>query len=223
MSGSFESVQWNACVQRLDLGLHSNPKEFLGNGVRTRVNFKRQIPSIGGKNLLRGESNPRRCIKQDSEPNTLPTELFRPPFLYVYPFSVHADTFSVSLRLIFPFPFAYPLSFSPFIVSVFLRLPFQFLYIYPFSFFLCLPFQFPYAYPFSFFTYILSVSLHNIYILSVSLHISFQFLYIYPFSFFTYTLSVSLAYLFSFFTYILSVSLHISFQFLYIYPFSFFT
>ena len=31
------------------------------------------------KILLRGESNPRRCIKQDSEPNTLQTELFRPP------------------------------------------------------------------------------------------------------------------------------------------------
>ena len=27
---------------------------------------------------LRGGSNPQRCIKQDSEPNTLPTELFRP-------------------------------------------------------------------------------------------------------------------------------------------------
>ena len=28
---------------------------------------------------LRGGSNPRRCISQDSEPNTLPTERFRPP------------------------------------------------------------------------------------------------------------------------------------------------
>ena len=31
------------------------------------------------KNLRGGGSNPRRCIKQDSEPNTLPTELFWPP------------------------------------------------------------------------------------------------------------------------------------------------
>ena len=38
MSASFESVQWNACVHRLDLGLYSHPKEFLGNGVSTRVN-----------------------------------------------------------------------------------------------------------------------------------------------------------------------------------------
>ena len=30
MSGSFESMQWNACVHRLDLGLYSHPKEFLG-------------------------------------------------------------------------------------------------------------------------------------------------------------------------------------------------
>ena len=42
MSGSFESVRWNACVHRLDLGLYSHPKElflfvgffgvFLGGG-----------------------------------------------------------------------------------------------------------------------------------------------------------------------------------------------
>ena len=70
------SVWWNACVQKLDLGLYSYPKEFWGNGVRTHVNSK-------GKNLLfwklRGRSKPRRCLMQDSEPNTLPTELFRPP------------------------------------------------------------------------------------------------------------------------------------------------
>ena len=29
-SGSFESMWWNACVHRLDLGLYSHPKEFLG-------------------------------------------------------------------------------------------------------------------------------------------------------------------------------------------------
>ena len=30
MSGSFESVRWNAYVYRLDLGLYSDPKTFLG-------------------------------------------------------------------------------------------------------------------------------------------------------------------------------------------------
>ena len=71
MSESFESVGCNACVHRLDLGLYCQPKEFWGNGVRIHVNSK-------GKILLRGGWNPRRCIKQDSEPNTLPTELSRP-------------------------------------------------------------------------------------------------------------------------------------------------
>ena len=40
MSGSFESVKWNACVHRLDLSLYSHPKEFAGNVVRTNVNSK---------------------------------------------------------------------------------------------------------------------------------------------------------------------------------------
>ena len=46
-SGSFESVRWNACVYRLDLGLYSHPKEFWGNGVWTHVNSKGKIPSTG--------------------------------------------------------------------------------------------------------------------------------------------------------------------------------
>ena len=40
MSGSFGSVRWNECVHRLDLGLYSHPKQFLGNGVRNHVNSK---------------------------------------------------------------------------------------------------------------------------------------------------------------------------------------
>ena len=35
-------------MHRLDLGLYSHPKEFLGYGVRTHVNSKRNIPSTGG-------------------------------------------------------------------------------------------------------------------------------------------------------------------------------
>ena len=71
MLASFESVRWNACVHRLDLGLYSHPKEFLGNGVRTHVKSMGKIPSTG-KLLPREGSNPQRCIKQDSKPNTLP-------------------------------------------------------------------------------------------------------------------------------------------------------
>ena len=74
----FESVPWNACVYRLNLGLYSHPKEFCGTGVRTSVNSKGKIPSFG-KMLLRGGSNPWHCITQDSKPNTLPPELFQPP------------------------------------------------------------------------------------------------------------------------------------------------
>ena len=42
MSGSFESVRWNACVHRLDLSLFSHPEEFLEKGVRTHVNSERK-------------------------------------------------------------------------------------------------------------------------------------------------------------------------------------
>ena len=70
-SVSFESVGWNACEHRLDLGLYSHPKEFWANGVRTHVYCKGKIPSIG-KILRWGVSNPGHCIKQDSKPNALP-------------------------------------------------------------------------------------------------------------------------------------------------------
>ena len=61
MSGSFQSVRWNACVHRLDLGLCSHPKELLGNRVRTHVNSKGKILICW---RLRAGSNPRRCITQ---------------------------------------------------------------------------------------------------------------------------------------------------------------
>ena len=76
-SGSFECVPWNACVHRLDLGLYSHPKESLGSGIRIHIKSKGKILSTG-KILTRGESNSRRCIKQDSKPNTLPTSYSGP-------------------------------------------------------------------------------------------------------------------------------------------------
>ena len=86
MPGSVEYLRRNACVHRLDLGLYSQSKEVFfffwwgrggggGGGrdrVRSHVHSKGKIPSTG-KILLRGGSNPRRYIKQDSEPETLPT------------------------------------------------------------------------------------------------------------------------------------------------------
>ena len=44
MSESFESVQWNVYVHRLDLGLYSHPKGFWGNGVRAHVKSKGKNP-----------------------------------------------------------------------------------------------------------------------------------------------------------------------------------
>ena len=37
-------MRWYACVHRLDLMLHSHPKEFWWNGVRTHVNSKGNNP-----------------------------------------------------------------------------------------------------------------------------------------------------------------------------------
>ena len=65
-------------MHRLALGLYSHPKEFLGNGVRTHVNCEGKTSS-NGKILPRGGWNPQHCLKQDSEPNTLPTEPFGSP------------------------------------------------------------------------------------------------------------------------------------------------
>ena len=73
MSRSIESVRWNACRHRLDLGLYSHLKEFWGNGVRTHINSE-EIPSTR-KIFLRGGSNPWRCIKQQWAQHTT-NELF---------------------------------------------------------------------------------------------------------------------------------------------------
>ena len=76
MSGPFQSLRWNACVHRLELGIYSHSKDFWGNGVRTHIKSKGEKKTLSRK--VRGGSNRWRCIMQDSEPNTIPTELFRP-------------------------------------------------------------------------------------------------------------------------------------------------
>ena len=65
-----KSVQWNACVHKLDLGLYSQPKEFGGIGVRIHVNSKGKIRSTGNI-VSRGGSNPQHCIKSN-EASALP-------------------------------------------------------------------------------------------------------------------------------------------------------
>ena len=58
-SGSFESVRWNACMHRLDLGLYSHPKEFLGE-------WSLNPCLLHGKNPLY-----RKCPQRRIEPTTL--------------------------------------------------------------------------------------------------------------------------------------------------------
>ena len=90
-SGSFEPMRWNACMHRLDLGLYSHPKEFLGNGVWTHVNSKGKVPST--ENVPRGGSNPRHCGQRAQ---ALPTELFWPlNLLYHYGDAYHSVTKSL--------------------------------------------------------------------------------------------------------------------------------
>ena len=75
MSGSFDvRVMECMCAQtRCQLILSS--ERVLENGVRIYVNSKGKMPSTEGSE----ESNLWCYITQDSKPNILPTELFRPP------------------------------------------------------------------------------------------------------------------------------------------------
>ena len=74
-SGSFESVRWLCmCAQTRPRFIFSS-KRILGNGVRNQVNSKGKNPLY---RRLRGGRNARRLIRQDSEFNTLPTELLEP-------------------------------------------------------------------------------------------------------------------------------------------------
>ena len=83
MSGPFESVRWNACEHRLDLGSYSHTKEFWGNGVRTHVNFKGKIPSTGKKKSpqRRIESTTLHQAGQRAQDTT--SELIRPQVTYL--------------------------------------------------------------------------------------------------------------------------------------------
>ena len=72
MSGSFESVRWNACVHRLHLSLHSHSEEFWGKGVRTHVNSK-------GERRGSEQVEPATRHQAGQWTHTLPTELVRPP------------------------------------------------------------------------------------------------------------------------------------------------
>ena len=79
-SGSFESLLWNACVHRLDLGLYSHQKGFggWGDGVRTHVNSKGKISSTG-KNSPQRRIKPTTLHQAGQRAQHTANELFRPP------------------------------------------------------------------------------------------------------------------------------------------------
>ena len=72
-------MRWNAYVHRLDLELHSHPKkidrmesESMLFPKEKKTNKKKKTTTTLYRRL-RGGSNPRHCIRQDSEPKTPPT------------------------------------------------------------------------------------------------------------------------------------------------------
>ena len=77
MSGSFESVQWNACVHRLDLGLYSHPKEFWGIGVRTHVSSNGKIPYTR-KKFPQRRLEPMLLHQEGQQAQHITSELFQP-------------------------------------------------------------------------------------------------------------------------------------------------
>ena len=72
---------------RLNLGLYSHPKEVFfgrrgggGGGLESEPMLTpREKSPLPEKIHLRGGSNQRRCMKQNSQPNTQPAELLQPP------------------------------------------------------------------------------------------------------------------------------------------------
>ena len=97
-SGSFESVRWNACVHRLELGLYSHPKEFLG-GMEFEPMLTPREKSPLPENVPRGGSNPRRCGQWAQ---ALPTELFRPPKSHLFELILLAEPLTEEGQVIHP-------------------------------------------------------------------------------------------------------------------------
>ena len=69
MPGSFESVRWDTCVHRLDLGLYSHPKEFCGNGVRTHVNSNGKSPLEQKNKKTKTKTNKNKQTKNKNNNN----------------------------------------------------------------------------------------------------------------------------------------------------------
>ena len=78
MSGSFESVRWNACVHRLDLGLYSHPKEFWGEWSRNPCQPQGKNPLYRKKNSPQRRIEPTTLHQTGQRSQHTTNELFRP-------------------------------------------------------------------------------------------------------------------------------------------------
>ena len=79
-SGSFESVRWNACVHRLDLGLYSLSPERVFRGMEFEPMLTPREKSPLPENVPRGGSNPRRCGQRAQ---ALPTSYSGPSMVLI--------------------------------------------------------------------------------------------------------------------------------------------
>ena len=66
------------CAQTRPWFILSSERGLFGGMESEPMLTPREKSPLREKFSSKGGSYPRRCIKQDSEPNTLPTELFRP-------------------------------------------------------------------------------------------------------------------------------------------------
>ena len=80
MSGSFESVRWNDCVHRLDLGLYSHPKEFWGGMESEHMLTPREKSPLSEKNSpQRRRIEPTTQCQAGQRAQHTTNELFRLP------------------------------------------------------------------------------------------------------------------------------------------------
>ena len=79
MSGSSESVRWNACVHRLDLGLYSHPKEFGGMESEPMLIPREKSPLPEKISPQQDRTCDAASAGQRAQHTTY--ELFRPPLL----------------------------------------------------------------------------------------------------------------------------------------------
>ena len=85
-SGSFESVRWNACVHRLDLGLYSHLKEFFGE-------WSLNPCQLQGKNPLYRKMSP----EEDRTRDAVDSETKHYQLSYSGPLFIHMNSLLIAV------------------------------------------------------------------------------------------------------------------------------